>query len=102
MHSDISPLTSLRGKCQIRHKAEIQDMAGYKRQPDCFWYEKLYDRYIQKNYEVIPTSQVINVPEHVKKVLDERWKFVLTEQGRGKELTSAVKTCKRCTSYCAK
>jgi len=41
------------------------------------------------------------VPAHVKKVLDERWKFVLTEQGRGKELTSAVKTCKRCTTYCA-
>lgn len=102
MHSDISPLTSLRGKCQIRHKAEIQDMAGYKRAPDSFWYERLYDRYIQKNYEVIPTRQVINVPAHVKKVLDERWKFVLTEQGRGKELTSAVKTCKRCTTYCAK
>ncbi|KAK4244810.1 hypothetical protein C7999DRAFT_34848 [Corynascus novoguineensis] len=101
MHSDISPLTSLRGKCQIRHKAEIEDMAAYKRTPDCFWYEKLYDRYIQKNYEVIPTRQVINVPEHVKKVLDERWKYVLTEQGRGKELTSAVKTCKRCTTYCA-
>jgi hypothetical protein len=102
MHSDISPLTSLRGKCQIRHKAEIDDLQAYKRQPDCFWYEKLYDRYIQKNYEVIPTKQVINVPEHVKKVLDERWKYVLTEQGRGKELTSAVKTCKRCTRYCAK
>ncbi|KAG7292553.1 hypothetical protein NEMBOFW57_002588 [Staphylotrichum longicolle] len=101
MHSDISPLTSLRGKCQIRHKAEIPDMAAYKRTPDSFWYEKLYDRYIQKNYEVIPTRQVINVPEHVKKVLDERWTYVLTEQGRGKELTSAVKTCKRCTTYCA-
>ncbi|KAK0618143.1 hypothetical protein B0T17DRAFT_618771 [Bombardia bombarda] len=101
MHSDISPLTSLRGKCQIRHKAEIPDMTAYKRSPDCFWYEKLYDRYIQKNYEVIPTSQIINVPEYVKKVLDERWKFILVEQGRGKELTSAVKTCKRCTGYCA-
>ena len=102
MHSDISPLTSLRGKCQIRHKADIADLAEYKRSPDCFWFEKLYDRYIQKNYEVIPTSQVINVPEHVKKVLDEHWKYVLTEQGRGKELSSAVKTCKRCSTYCAK
>ncbi|KAK3329640.1 hypothetical protein B0H66DRAFT_465295 [Apodospora peruviana] len=101
MHSDISPLTSLRGKCQIRHKAEIANMTEYKRQPDSFWYEKLYDRYIQKNYEVIPTTQIINVPEHVKKVLDERWKYILVEQGRGKELTSAVKTCKRCTGYCA-
>ncbi|KAK1754948.1 hypothetical protein QBC47DRAFT_204962 [Echria macrotheca] len=101
MHSDISPLTSLRGKCQIRHKAEIEDMAAYKRTPDSFWYEKLYDRYIQKNYEVIPTAQIINVPENVKRVLDERWKFILVEQGRGKELTSAVKTCKRCSGYCA-
>lgn len=102
MHSDISPLTSLRGKCQIRHKAEIPDMAAYKRAPDNFWYERLYDRYIQKNYEVIPTAQIINVPEHVKRVLDERWKFILVEQGRGKELTSAVKTCKRCVGYCAR
>ncbi|EGZ74189.1 BAH-domain-containing protein, partial [Neurospora tetrasperma FGSC 2509] len=101
MHSDISPLTALRGKCQIRHKTEIPDLAAYKRLRDCFWFEKLYDRYIQKNYEVIPTKQIINVPEHVKKVLDERWKYILVEQGRGKELTSAVKTCKRCVGYCA-
>ncbi|KAJ4401099.1 putative PHD type zinc finger protein with BAH domain-containing protein [Neurospora sp. IMI 360204] len=101
MHSDISPLTALRGKCQIRHKTEIPDLAAYKRARDCFWFEKLYDRYIQKNYEVIPTKQIINVPEHVKKVLDERWKYILVEQGRGKELTSAVKTCKRCVGYCA-
>lgn len=102
MHSDISPLTSLRGKCQIKHKAEIPNLAEYKRQPDSFWFEKLYDRYIQKNYEVIPTWQVINVPERVKKVLDERWKYILVEQGRGKEFTSAVKLCKRCTGYCAR
>ncbi|KAK0733444.1 hypothetical protein B0T26DRAFT_634916 [Lasiosphaeria miniovina] len=101
MHSDISPLTALRGKCQIRHKAEISNLTDYKKAPDCFWYEKLYDRYIQKNYEVIPTAQIINVPEHVKRVLDERWRYILVEQGRGKELTSAVKTCKRCTGYCA-
>jgi len=102
MHSDMTPLASLRGKCQIRHRAEITDMGEYKKTPDCFWYERLYERYIQKTYEVIPTSQIINVPEHVKKVLDERWKYILVEQGRGKELTSAVKTCKRCVGYCAR
>ncbi|KAI0140958.1 hypothetical protein F4776DRAFT_653726 [Hypoxylon sp. NC0597] len=101
MHSDISPLTALRGKCQICHKAEIDDMDAYRKTPDCFWYEKLYDRYIQKNYDVIPCSQVVNVPERVKKVLDERWKYILVEQGRGKEYTGAVKSCKRCSGYCA-
>ncbi|KAI0508368.1 hypothetical protein F5B22DRAFT_650035 [Xylaria bambusicola] len=101
MHSDISPLTSLRGKCQIRHKAEIEDMDAYRKTPDRFWYEKLYDRYIQKHYDVIPCFQIVNVPEKVKKVLDERWKYIVVEQGRGKEFTSAVKLCKRCNGYCA-
>ncbi|KXJ95572.1 hypothetical protein Micbo1qcDRAFT_157565, partial [Microdochium bolleyi] len=73
MHSDVSPLTSLRGKCQIRHKAEIKSLDDYRQTPDCFWFEKLYDRYIQKHYEVIPTFQIVNVPDRVKKVLDERW-----------------------------
>ncbi|KAF9767488.1 hypothetical protein IL306_015335, partial [Fusarium sp. DS 682] len=101
MHSDISPLTALRGKCQIRHKAEIPSMDAYRKTPDSFWYDKLYDRYIQKNYDLIPTRSIVNVPANVKKVLDERWKYVLVEQGRGKELTSAVKLCKRCAGYCA-
>ena len=102
MHSDICPLNSLRGKCTVRHKAEIPNAEAYRRNPDCFWWDKMYDRYIQKNYEAIPTSQIINVPERVKKVLDEHWKYILVEQGRGKELTSAVKSCKRCSGYCAR
>lgn len=102
MHSDTSPLHSLRGKCQIRHKAEIENMDAYRKTPDCFWFEKLYDRYIQKYYEVIPCFQIVNVPEKVKKVLDERWKYIIVEQGRSKEFTSAVKLCKRCAGYCAK
>ncbi|KAF4968139.1 hypothetical protein FSARC_4414 [Fusarium sarcochroum] len=101
MHSDISPLTALRGKCQIRHKAEIPSLEAYRKTSDSFWFDKLYDRYIQKNYDLIPTRSIVNVPANVKKVLDERWKYVLVEQGRGKELTSAVKLCKRCTGYCA-
>ena len=102
MHSDITPLTALRGKCQIRHRVDIGTPDAYRKNPDCFWFEKLYDRYIQKNYDLIPTPTIVNVPEKVKKVLDERWKFVLVEQGRGKELTSAVKSCKRCSAYCAR
>ncbi|RYP56538.1 hypothetical protein DL771_011857 [Monosporascus sp. 5C6A] len=101
MHSDTSPLHSLRGKCEIRHKAEIENLEAYRKTPDSFWFEKLYDRYIQKYYEVIPCFQIVNVPERVKKVLDERWKYIIVEQGRSKEFTSAVKLCKRCGGYCA-
>jgi hypothetical protein len=102
MHSDTCPLTSLRGKCQIKHLSEIEDFNAYRKTRDSFWYDKMFDRYIHRYYEVVPTKKVINVPANVKKVLDERWKFILVEIGKRKELFSAVKTCKRCGLYAAK
>lgn len=101
MHSDTCPLSSLRGKCQIRHVSEIPDLNAYKKTRDAFWYDKMFDRYIHRLYDVIPTKDVINVPPNVKRVLDDRWKFILVELGKGKELTGAVKTCKRCHLFAA-
>ncbi|KAI9734225.1 MAG: putative PHD type zinc finger protein with BAH domain-containing protein [Cirrosporium novae-zelandiae] len=102
MHSDVCPLSSLRGKCRIMHKSDIPSIDEYRKSRDCFWYERMFDRYIHRHYEVIPTSQVINVPENVKQVLRARWKFVVVEVGHGKDLTSAAKTCKRCQTFCSK
>ncbi|KAJ9608899.1 putative PHD type zinc finger protein with BAH domain-containing protein [Cladophialophora chaetospira] len=99
MHSDTCPLTSLRGKCNIRHLAEISNMDDYRGQPDSFWFNQLYDRYMHRYYEVIPTNRVVNVPHHVKTVLDSRWKFVLMEVGRGRELTSESKKCVKCEQF---
>ncbi|EED16870.1 PHD finger and BAH domain protein (Snt2), putative [Talaromyces stipitatus ATCC 10500] len=101
MHSDPCPLSSLRGKCTIKHVSEIENLEEYRKQRDCFWYEKMFDRYMLRYYEVVPTKEVINVPSHVKKVLDERWKFVLCETNRKKELTGAVKACTKCGLYAA-
>ncbi|CAG8314796.1 unnamed protein product [Penicillium salamii] len=101
MHSDPCPLSSLRGKCDIRHSTEIEDVNTYKKTKNSFWYDKMFDRYIHRLYDVIPTKDIINVPGNVKKVLDERWRFILVEIGKGKELTGAVKTCKRCRLYAA-
>lgn len=101
MHSDTCPLSSLRGKCQIRHMSEIDDLTAYKKTRDAFWYDKMFDRYIHRLYDVIPTKDVINVPPNVKRVLDDRWKFILVEMGKSKELTGAVKTCKRCHLFAA-
>ncbi|EXJ70546.1 uncharacterized protein A1O5_06616 [Cladophialophora psammophila CBS 110553] len=99
MHSDTCPLTSVRGKCNIRHLSEISNMDEYRGQQDSFWFDKLYDRYMHRYYEVIPTSRVVNVPQHVKAVLDQRWKFVLVEIGRGRELTSESKKCTKCEQF---
>ncbi|KAF1968965.1 hypothetical protein BU23DRAFT_246818 [Bimuria novae-zelandiae CBS 107.79] len=101
MHSDLCPLTSLRGKCQILHRSEIDDIDEYRKNKDSFWFNQVFDRFIHRWYEVIPVSQVINVPDKVKKALDERWKYICLETSRVKELTSAVKSCKRCVGFCA-
>ncbi len=102
MQSDTCPITSLRGKCRVLHKTDIPDLDEYRKTKGSFWYEKMFDRYIHRYYEVIPTSQVINVPVKVKKVLDERWRFIVVEIGRSRELISAIKTCKRCSQYSAR
>ncbi|KAF2163885.1 hypothetical protein M409DRAFT_25661 [Zasmidium cellare ATCC 36951] len=101
MHSDMCPLTSLRGKCTIKHRSEIEDLELYRKERDSFYFVQVFDRFIRRTYECIPVQQIINVPDKVKKALDERWKFVVVEIGRIKELTSAAKTCKRCARYCA-
>ena len=101
MHSDMCPITSLRGKCTIKHRSEIEDLDAYRKERDSFFYVQVYDRFIRRSYECIPVQQIINVPDKVKKALNERWKFVVVETGRVKELTSAAKTCKRCARYCA-
>lgn len=101
MHSDICPIASLRGKCHISHRSEFGDMDAYRKQPDHFWFQQAFDRFIHRSFDVVPTSQVINVPENIKRAMDERWKYIVVEPSRAKELTSAVKTCKRCTGFCA-
>jgi hypothetical protein len=101
MHSDVCPLTSLRGRCYILHRSEFEDQEEFRKKPDHFYFTQVFDRFIHRWYEVVPTSQVVNVPEKVKKALDDRWKYVVVEASKVKELTSAVKLCKRCVGYCA-
>lgn len=101
MHSDTCPLSSLRGKCNIQHLNDIDNLETYRKQKDSFWFDKLYDRYMHRYYEVVPTSKVVNVPQRVKDVLDERWKFVIIEVGRSRDLTSASKRCIRCEQFAA-
>ncbi|KAK9367137.1 hypothetical protein V1509DRAFT_627739 [Lipomyces kononenkoae] len=100
MHSDICPLLSIRGKCVVMHAAHIKDVVEYRKVPDQFWFDKLYDRYICRFYELIPTEKILNVPEEFGKVLRERVKYGVMEIGRGKDLSSAARSCTRCEQWC--
>ncbi|KAK9238899.1 hypothetical protein V1525DRAFT_373897 [Lipomyces kononenkoae] len=100
MHSDICPLLSIRGKCVVMHPAHIKDLVEYRKVPDHFWFDKLYDRYICRFYEMIPTEKILNVPEEFGKVLRARVKYGVMEIGRGKDLSSAARSCTRCEQWC--
>ncbi|KAI5847114.1 PHD finger and BAH domain protein [Morchella snyderi] len=101
MHSDSCPLAAIRGKCYILHRSEVEDVDEFRKGRDSFYFEKMFDRYIHRYYDVIPTNQVRNVPEKVRKVLVDRWKYLLVEPQRAKELCSQMKECKRCAGFCA-
>lgn len=101
MHSDLSPLHAIRGKCRVEHKSEIDDPELYRKRPDHFYYERLFDKFMRRQYEVIPVRQVINVPEKVRRVLQERWRYVVVEVNRVKELAMDHRACKRCGDWCA-
>lgn len=101
MHSDLSPLSSIRGKCQILHRSQIENLDLYRTKPDSFFYERLFDKFMRRQYEVLPVDSVINVPEQVRRVLQARWKFVVVEVNRGKELAMEHRACRRCNNWCS-
>lgn len=101
MHSDECPLHSLRGKCQVRLKSDIDDFETYLQTSDCFWFDKFWDRYINRFFDFIPTSKIINIPERMQKLLQERYKYAIVESARGKELCEQPKSCFGCHEWCS-
>lgn len=104
MHSDVNPITSIRGKCTVTYKNYIpsNQLDEYKRQEDHFYYHQLYDRYMQRVYDIVPSRLVQNIPINVQQALCERYEFVVVEQGKVADLTVARRTCCVCHSWCAR
>ncbi|KAK9461811.1 uncharacterized protein V1516DRAFT_621863 [Lipomyces oligophaga] len=102
MHSDLCPVASIRGKCIVKHRAHIGvDLATYRANPDCFWFDKLYDRYICRFYEMLPTEKIQNMPADFAAALRARARFGVVEMGRSKELCQPARNCVRCGQFCS-
>ncbi|KAG0234629.1 putative PHD type zinc finger protein with BAH domain-containing protein [Actinomortierella wolfii] len=101
MHSDMNPVTSIRGRCVVTHQAYIRNLDEYKALPDHFYYNQLFDRYIHRFYEVIPVESVRNLPQDVAEELSRRYQFIVVEMGTGSEYTDAHRVCQICKRWCA-
>lgn len=58
--SEITDISQLRSKCFVVHRDKITDLAGWKKRPDRFYFNRLFDPYIKKEFEVIQAVDVRN------------------------------------------
>ncbi|KAG0365443.1 putative PHD type zinc finger protein with BAH domain-containing protein, partial [Gamsiella multidivaricata] len=101
MHSDMNPLSSIRGRCTVTHQGYIKDLESYKKQPDHFYYNQLFDRYIHRFYDVLPVDSVRNLPPDVAEELSRRYQYIVVEAGTASEYTDAHRVCLICKRWCA-
>ena len=58
--SDVAEFSWLRQKCYVQHRDRITDLAGWKRRADRFYFNKLFDPYVKREFEVYPAKEVRN------------------------------------------
>lgn len=128
MHSDTCPISSFRGLLTVKHKLEVEKFyvpklhgnAGesmsaveyYSSLPNCFYFDKLFDRYMIKFYDIIKTSTLLEYLENETNnnknyilALNKRYEYVFMEAARTKvflnNFTSTMSThCNICAEWC--
>ncbi|KAH9945765.1 hypothetical protein B0H21DRAFT_860461 [Amylocystis lapponica] len=100
IYSEVCDLSQLRSKCHVIHRDKITDLAGWKKRPDRFYFNRLFDPWIRKEFEVIPSTTVRNLPANIRDVLIERYEYVVAEKEVVPDLTDALRHCDTCEKWC--
>ncbi|KAI0058854.1 hypothetical protein BV25DRAFT_1890628 [Artomyces pyxidatus] len=100
IYSEICDITQLRSKCFVVHRDKITDLAGWKKRPDRFYFNRLFDPYIKKEFEVIQSNDVRNLPPNIREVLTSRYEYVVAEKEIVPDLTDTLRHCDTCTTWC--
>ncbi|GAA5910796.1 uncharacterized protein JCM6883_000321 [Sporobolomyces salmoneus] len=101
MHSDTVPASYIRGICRVMHKEHVEDLEAWKRQTDTFYWCQLYDRYLHRYFDALPTVRVKNAPQEVLDHLLSNFEFVLCEVNTGNQLCDAQRGCHACSKWAA-
>ncbi|PPQ93874.1 hypothetical protein CVT25_013583 [Psilocybe cyanescens] len=100
IYSEVCDINQLRAKCHVVHRDKISDLSGWKKRPDRFYFNRLFDPYIKKEFEVIPSHDVRNLPDHIRDVLISRYEYVVAEKEVIPDLTDNVRLCDTCQVWC--
>ncbi|KLO07425.1 hypothetical protein SCHPADRAFT_945298 [Schizopora paradoxa] len=101
IYSEVCDINHLRSKCYVMHKDKLADLSGWKKKPDHFYFHRLFDPYIKKEFEVLLSTNVRNLPAHIKEVLVLRYEYVVAEKEVTNELTDSLRLCQSCMEWCA-
>ncbi|GAA5860030.1 hypothetical protein JCM1840_001847 [Sporobolomyces johnsonii] len=101
MHADAVPASYIRGTCLVKHREHIEELDVYKRQKDTFYWHQLYDRYLHRYFDGVPTYKIRNAPAEVIKHLVGNFEFVLCEVGTAVELCDESRGCFTCSKWAA-
>ncbi|OCH85881.1 hypothetical protein OBBRIDRAFT_890870 [Obba rivulosa] len=100
IYSEVCDISQLRSKCYVLHRDKISDLAGWKKRPDRFYFNRLFDPWIRKEFEVIPAGTVRNLPDHIREVLTTRYEYVVAEKEVIPDLTDSIRLCDTCAKWC--
>ncbi|KAG8782439.1 putative PHD type zinc finger protein with BAH domain-containing protein [Serendipita sp. 397] len=100
LFSEIVPFSHVRGKCIVRHRDKIADLNAYKKKDDRFYFHQLFDPFTKDQYEVILSTEIHNLPAHIKDVLVSRYEFVVCEREAIPDLQDNLRLCETCGDWC--
>ncbi|KAJ1773713.1 putative PHD type zinc finger protein with BAH domain-containing protein [Coemansia sp. RSA 1843] len=101
MHSDLNPVSAIRGKCFVRHITEIADLNTWKSKPDYYYYTQLFDRYSTRLYDMIPVAQIRNAPQDILQKLHDTYEFIFAESQKIADLVNTRRACTVCAKWCS-
>ncbi|TFK29580.1 hypothetical protein FA15DRAFT_677545 [Coprinopsis marcescibilis] len=101
IYSEVCDINQIRGRCHVVHRDKISDLSGWKKRPDRFYFNRLFDPYIKKEFEVIPSRDVRNLPDQIRDVLISRYEYVVAEKEVIPDLTDHIRLCDNCQNWCA-
>ncbi|CAE6428957.1 unnamed protein product [Rhizoctonia solani] len=97
--SEVQPVSHLRAKCYVRHKDKISDLQAWKKKPDHFYFQRVFDPYIRKEFDVLRSADVTNLPAEIREVLQSRYEFVVAERDVIGDLTDNLRLCETCEKW---
>lgn len=87
-------------KCTVTHISLIQDLEEYRRLENHFFFTQFFEKFQGHIFEVVPTSQINNLPQNVIPKLQSLFSFVFGEKSEIRKLKDSRKDCVICHNWC--